>query len=184
MASASASARLGGERRGNGATMVEATSSEAEGARRRGVVKSLGAGLALAALLGAGGFHATSSGLVTLVLPAFGTGGWKDPSPPPGGASSFVPLDTLTVTVGLGADTRLLRISATIETVPGAEEHLRNLMPRVLDVLASYLHSLRDEDLSRPAVMARLRAHLLRRVRIVVGEDAVRDLLITEFVLQ
>lgn len=164
--------------------MVEATSSEAEGARRAGGAKSLLAGLALAALLGAGGFYATSSGLVALPLPSFGAEGWKDPSPPPGGASSFVPLDTLTVTVGVGPDTRLLRISATVETVPGAERHLRQVMPRVLDVLASYLHSLRDEDLGRPAVMARLRAHLLRRVRVVVGEDAVRDLLITEFVLQ
>ncbi|MFL9503735.1 flagellar basal body-associated FliL family protein [Rhodopseudomonas palustris] len=38
-------------------------------------------------------------------------------------------------------------------------------------------------EIEDPSAMARLRAQMLRRVQIVTGEGRVRDLLITEFVL-
>jgi flagellar FliL protein len=164
--------------------MAEATGAEAETGMpgRGGAGKGLLIGLVLALLLGAGGFYATWSGL--LALPSAGGGSRAELPPAPGGEAGFVPLETLTVTIGPESGGRLLRISATVETEPGAEARLQRLMPRVLDVLATYLHALREEDLRKPAVMTRLRAHLLRRVRVVAGEDVVRDLLITEFVLQ
>ena len=38
-------------------------------------------------------------------------------------------------------------------------------------------------DIEDPAALARLRAQMLRRIQVVTGEGQVRDLLITEFVL-
>ena len=56
-------------------------------------------------------------------------------------------------------------------------------MPRVLDVLNTYLRAVEVRDLEEPAALARLRAQMLRRVQVVTGEGRVRDLLVTEFVL-
>jgi flagellar FliL protein len=56
-------------------------------------------------------------------------------------------------------------------------------MPRILDVLNSYLRAISFAMSKTPSAMARLRAQMLRRVQIVTGEGRVRDLLVTEFVL-
>ena len=40
-----------------------------------------------------------------------------------------------------------------------------------------------ERELEDPAALVRIRAHLLRRIQIVTGEGRVRDLLISEFVL-
>ena len=57
------------------------------------------------------------------------------------------------------------------------------LSPRVLDVLNSYLRVVEIDELSEPTSLLRLRAQMLRRVQIVTGEGRVRDLLITQFVV-
>ncbi len=56
-------------------------------------------------------------------------------------------------------------------------------MPRVIDVLNSYLRALETSDLADSTALVRLRAQMLRRVQIVTGGDRVHDLLIMEFVL-
>ena len=56
-------------------------------------------------------------------------------------------------------------------------------MPRVIDVLNGYLRAVEPSILSAPDALTRLRAQMLRRVRMVVGEDRVNDLLVMEFVL-
>jgi hypothetical protein len=62
-------------------------------------------------------------------------------------------------------------------------EDVTLLKPRILDVLNSYLRAIDTAAIEDPQAMARLRAQMLRRVQIVTGEGRVRDLLITEFVL-
>ena len=57
------------------------------------------------------------------------------------------------------------------------------LMPRILDVLNGYLRAVEVSQLDDPTALIRLRAQMLRRVQIVTGEGRVRDLLVTEFVL-
>lgn len=161
--------------------MVEAVGHEAEAPppkRKGGLVAPLAALL----LCAGGGFWATWSGMLALPLPA------PEPvaeiPPPPGGRTSFVPLERLTVTLGPEASSRLLVISATLEVAPGEEAEVARLAPRAMDTLAGYLQALRDEDLDRPAALPRMRAHMLRRLRLVMGEERVRDLLVTEFVMQ
>jgi flagellar FliL protein len=57
------------------------------------------------------------------------------------------------------------------------------LLPRIMDVLNGYLRAIDITQLEDPAALIRIRAHMLRRIQIVTGEGRVRDLLITEFVL-
>jgi flagellar protein FliL len=57
------------------------------------------------------------------------------------------------------------------------------LKPRILDVLNSYLRAVEVAELEDPSALVRIRAQMLRRIQIVTGEGRVRDLLITEFVL-
>lgn len=140
----------------------------------------LAAGLAAMLALGGGGFYATWSGMLQLPIAA----PQAPPPPPPGGKAAFVPIERLTVSLGPAANARYLRLAAALEVEPGREAEVQALMPRILDVINTYLQALDESDLERPAAMTRMRAHLLRRIRIVTGDDRVRDLLITEFVVQ
>lgn len=97
--------------------------------------------------------------------------------------ASFVQLDPLVISLGSGAQLAHLRFSAHLEVASGTEEAVIALMPRVLDVLNSYLRALEPSELTDPSTMIRLRAQMLRRIQLVIGEGAVKDLLIAEFVL-
>ena len=50
-------------------------------------------------------------------------------------------------------------------------------------MLNSYLRAVSINELEDPSSLIRLRAQMLRRIQIVTGEGQVRDLLVTEFVL-
>ena len=51
------------------------------------------------------------------------------------------------------------------------------------DVLNTYLRAVEITDLEDPAAMTRLRAQMVRRVRMVTPPDTVRDVLILDFIL-
>lgn len=135
-------------------------------------------GLVLALLSGGGGFYAVYSGL--LFGPLLG-GGHR--VPPALADSGFVPLQPLLVSLGDPAQGRHLRFAATLEVPHGYESDVERLMPRLLDVLNGYLRAIAPEEFSAPGALIRLRAQMLRRMQIVAGEGRVRDLLVTEFVL-
>jgi flagellar FliL protein len=142
--------------------------------------KPLLIGILLAILLGGGGFYATWAGMI-LGPPA---GGKKhEAAPGPLTGIAFVPLETLVISLGPDSRAEHLRFSAQVEVVEQAAADVTRLAPRILDVLNSYLRAIDTRDIENPAAMARLRAQMLRRIQIVTGEGRVRDLLITEFVL-
>lgn len=95
----------------------------------------------------------------------------------------FVQLDPLVISLGKFASSRHLRFQAYLEVEAGSASEVAHSVPRVLDVLNTYLRAISESELENPASMNRLRAQMLRRVQVVVGEENVRDLLITEFVL-
>ena len=108
------------------------------------------------------------------------------PGDQPSGAENgvtFIALDQLTISLGKFASSRHLRFQAYLEVDPAVAEEVKHLSPRILDVLNTYLRAIAESELEDPASMNRLRAQMLRRVQVVVGEENVRDLLITEFVL-
>ncbi|MDO9525303.1 MAG: flagellar basal body-associated FliL family protein [Gemmobacter sp.] len=134
-------------------------------------------GLVSAGVLGAGGFYVTYSGLMPGHSESAGSVVAALPD------IAFVPVDALVITLPPGARSRHLRFQCQLEVAKPHQAEVTMLMPRILDVLNSYLRAVETKDLEDPAALIRLRAHMLRRVQIVTGEGRVRDLLVTEFVL-
>lgn len=146
--------------------------------------KPLLIGLVLALLLGGGGFFAVYSGMIL---------GSDDSHAPdemaadsevePLAPVAFIPIDPLIISLGTDSSTRHLRFRAELEVEPSYEEEVTSLLPRVLDVLNSYLRAVEMSDIENPSALINLRAQMLRRIQLVTGEGRVRDLLIMEFVL-
>lgn len=142
--------------------------------------KPLLIGLVLAPVLGGAGFYATYAGLV----PGLGRG-----APPVAAsmvaaapASTFVPVDPITINLGARGQARHLRFVAQLDVPPDQAAEVARQMPRIVDVLNTYLRALDLPDLEEPSALGRLRGQMLRRVRLVVGPERVNDLLIMEFV--
>ena len=140
-------------------------------------------GLVLALVGGGAGFYATWSGMIL-------DGGdhaeaevedeeVKDPF----GDIAFVEVEPMIISVKAQPNQRLLRFRAQLEVPKSHAEDVTKLLPRVVDVLNSYLRALEVADLEDSAALTRLRAQMLRRVQVVTGKDRVNDFLIMEFVL-
>lgn len=158
------------------AEIVDAPSGASPKRGRRGLLL----GLALALALAGGGFYGTRSGMVDPMafMPngeASGTSELDD--------VAFVALEPIMVSLPPGSSAKLLRFGGQLEVAPEHVADLTALMPRVLDVLNTYLRAVEVSDLEQPSALPRLRAQMLRRVQVVIGEERVRDLLVTEFVL-
>jgi flagellar FliL protein len=138
-------------------------------------------GLAGALALGGGGFYAVYAGLLEpgkLLHHEAGT-----PEAAATADVAFVALDPIMISLAPGASAKHLRFAGQLEVGPAHAAEVTALMPRVLDVLNTYLRAVDVKDLEAPAALARLRAQMLRRIQVVTGEGMVRDLLVTEFVL-
>jgi flagellar protein FliL len=137
-------------------------------------------GLVLFLVLGGGGFYAVYSGMI-LGQPAQAmpegeqTGGLPE--------IAFVPLEPVTITLGEVSANVHLRFAATLEVEKAKADDVTMLIPRILDVLNGYLRAVEVTELGDPNALVRLRSQMLRRIQIVTGEGRVRDLLVTEFVL-
>ena len=161
---------------------VDATDAAAAKPSRKPLI----VGLALAVVLGGGGFYTSYSGLIgggTAPGEAAGAGPHDGHGASAHSAVAFVPIEPILVSLPGGDAPRHLRFRAELETAPGQQEAVAEIMPRILDVLNSYLRAVSTEDLERPTALIRLRAQMLRRVRLVAGDREIRDLLVTEFVL-
>ncbi len=140
----------------------------------RGLVLGLVAGLAL----GACGFYAIWSGRVDpLAVLAEGKGVKVDPQ------VTFVAMEPIMISLPPGSSARHLRFTGQLEVERPYAAEVATLSPRVLDTLNTFLRAVEVRDLENPAALLRLRAQMLRRVQVVAGEGRVRDLLITEFIL-
>jgi flagellar FliL protein len=145
-------------------------------------------GLVLALLGGGGGFYAAVNGLLPFL--EAGAPPSEDASGDPDSAKmdafadlAFVPIEPLVISLAGDGQTRHLRFRAELEVQSDQKEDIARLMPRIVDVLNTYLRALSVPDLEDRTALLRLRAQMLRRVQIVTGQDGVNDLLIMEFVL-
>lgn len=134
----------------------------------------IGVGLALA--LGGGGFYAAYSGMLPI------GGGHAEPQVTVPEVA-FVPIPAVLINLGAAASGRHLRFQGELEVEKPASADVTHLLPRIQDVLNGYLRAVEVSDLEDPSALIRLRAQMLRRIQVVVGEGRVRDLLVTEFVL-
>ena len=146
-------------------------------------------GIVLAAAGGAGGFVAMSSGMLDGIVGGDSAPAAEQAAEAP--APSFVdstPLGDVAfvevppAVISLGGD-RHLRFRVSLEVPRGHRATIEAILPRVQDVLHSYLRALGPEDFDAPGALMRLRSQLLRRIKLVAGEDHVRDLLVLEFIV-
>lgn len=161
--------------------MAEETVEEEAPKKKRSKLPLL-LGVVLALALGGGGFFAVYSGMIlasheTETTHADG----EEPEPLPN--IGFVPMEPIIVSLGEQGTNRHLRLTAQLEVDADHQTDVTLLLPRVLDVLNGYLRALDVAELQDRTALFRLRAQMLRRVQIVTGEGRVRDLLVTEFVL-
>ncbi len=137
-------------------------------------------GLVLFLALGGGGFYAVYSGMI--LAPATES---KPTDAAMDGATgvAFVPLTQVTISLGKVAENHHLRFTAQLEVPKEKVAEVTELVPRILDVLNGYLRAVDVPELEDANALVRLRSQMLRRIQIVTGEGRVRDLLVTEFVL-
>lgn len=138
--------------------------------------------LVLTLLVGGGGFYVSYSGIFPPVAEAVEE---EEPKVETSALPDvvFVPLDPILVNLAGPGETRFVRFSAELEVPSSYDQDVLDLMPRILDILNGYLRAVSLEDVQKPTALLTLRAHMLRRVELVVGPDRVSDLLITEFVV-
>lgn len=158
-----------------------------------------------ALLLGGGAFYAVTAGLIDGLLPggaghgdqatiqaddshsAYGAhtdarSGQGDRASASGPAT-FVMLEPLIISLGPESRSKHLKVTLAIDASPGRGPEIRNVMPRVVDILQGFLRAVDEREFEIPRSMDRLRAQMLRRVQLVTPTGSVQDLLIQEFVL-
>ena len=145
-------------------------------------------GVVLTLAGGGGGFYAVYAGLLFggESGPAEMDDQVKDDAPAKIGDLpdvAYIPVDPLVISLGDGATGMHLRFRAQLEVKSAYKEEVELVMPRVVDVLNSYLRALETRDLADSSALVRLRAQMLRRIQVVTGGERVNDLLIMEFVL-
>lgn len=155
-----------------------------EGARSK---KPLLIAIALCAALGGGGFFAAYSGAVSLPFlggkPPDEAEDTSKPEPIALGVA-YVPLDEMVIPLSPKARARLLLFKAEIEVNESDVAGFEAIKPRLTDMFNTYLRAIEEGDLEDPSATLRLRAQLLRRVRVVASPLEPRDVLITAFVLK
>lgn len=139
-------------------------------------------GLVLALAGGGGGFYAAFSGMI-LGSDANEEKPEEDEIATKGPEVAYVAIDPLVISIRGNANASHLKFRAHLEVSPDSSEDVEKLLPRVVDVLNSYLRAVEPGDLEDPSSLTKLRAQMLRRVQVVTGLGKVRDLLIMEFVL-
>ncbi|SDF08470.1 flagellar basal body-associated FliL family protein [Sulfitobacter delicatus] len=130
-----------------------------------------------------GGFFAVSSGMILAPESAEVTDETAPGDVPAIPDVAFVPVEPLVISLRAPAQSKHLRFRAELEVPSSFQAEVEKLLPRVVDVLNSYLRALDPADLESASALTRLRAQMLRRVQTVAGQDRVNDLLVMEFVL-
>lgn len=160
--------------------MSDAESDPAKPAKEKSKLPLM-IGLVLMLVLGGGGFFAAYSGML------LGHGGedhaQEDVHVEALPDIAFVPISPIVVSLGTEPSRRYLHFTAQLEVARAYEADMLLILPRVLDVLNGYLRAVEVRELEDPTALVRLRAQMLRRVQMVAGDGRVRDLLVTEFVI-
>lgn len=157
--------------------MAEAQTAPDAPPKRRGKLPLVLAAV-VSLVLGGGGFYATWSGMV---LGTHDVDAGGDASQLPDIA--FVPVEPVVISLPDSASSSHLRFTAQLEVAGKYTADVTLLLPRIVDILNGYLRAIDVAELEDPTALVRIRAQLLRRIQLVTGDGRVRDLLVTEFVL-
>ncbi len=160
--------------------MADDAENIAEDAPKKSGKKGLMVMILGAVLAGGGGFASMYLGLLDGFL---GDGHEQEVAKAVSSDLAFVPLDAIIVSLGSNASATHLKFVGHLEVPSSEKETVEALIPRVMDTLNIYLRAVDEAELEEPTAMIRLRAHMLRRIQVVLGEGLVNDLLVSEFVL-
>jgi len=135
--------------------------------------------VALATLvLGGGGFASTYGGIWS---PGTLVSGPSEPAAPAAHlAVVFIEVPVIEIIVP-GGRSRSMVMAATIETDEQHRAQVAHLLPRVSDAFTTFLSGVDPAAYDKRGVLDVIRAELVTRARFVLGEEPVKDLLITEF---
>jgi flagellar FliL protein len=86
--------------------------------------------------------------------------------------------------VSLRQDRQVLRILLALEAPSGSVSSIDPNDLRLRDAFMSYLRAIEVEQLEDVAFMPQLRAQLLRRAKLVLGDENVSGVLITDFLIR
>ncbi len=150
-------------------------------------------GVVLAVAGAGGGFFAVQSGLLPFGQKSAPESAHMTEEAPEGVDSgetaedfaklAFIEMEPIMISLRKPSGMMHLRFRAQLEVDVAHQAEVEKVLPRVVDVLNSYLRALELEDLSDPMALPKLRAQMLRRINIATGQGRVRDLLIMDFVL-
>lgn len=143
--------------------------------------------LILALVLAGGGFASTYLGFWSpMGLLGFAPAKAKAEAHAPDAvvpAVTFVDVPRIQLTIP-ATRPRVLFLTAKIETTAAEKAGVEHLMPRVLDAYNAFLSDIDPSAFDKRGVLEIIRGELVTRTRYVLGETPVKDLLITEFMLQ
>lgn len=163
--------------------MTDAAITEGDEAQKKSKMPLI-VGLVLALTGGAGGFFASSQGLILSSESSVEKEHVDQPVEKVDKHSfAFVAMDPLTISLPSSSRYSHLRFRGELEVPDEHKKAVENVRPRIVDVLNGYLRALEVSDLEAAASLTRLRSQMLRRVQVVAGPGMVNDLLIMEFVL-
>lgn len=131
----------------------------------------------------AGGFASTYAGLWSPMGLVGGGARTAEQAHDPLPAVAFVDVPRIVLTIP-GERTQTLAMTVMIEVQPEQKAQATALMPRITDAYNGFLSRIDPAAFSRRGILEIVRAELATRTRFILGDAAVRDLLITEFRIQ
>lgn len=134
-------------------------------------------------------------GAALLALAGAGGGGWwflsapaahqEAEAAPPVDAQSLVDVPELSANLRTAdGGTKMLRVHLMLVPGEGEKEAIEARLPLVIDSYQPFLRELRPEDVAGSAATFRLKEEMLIRSNAVLGDGAVRDVLIQDLVQQ
>lgn len=163
--------------------MSDTSNSDTEQAAKKSSKLPLFLGIVLAIALGGGGFFGVS--MLGSSPEVAGESQMSEPEKSTDAIvqSRFIPIPAMVVSLGQAPDKQHLKFSAHLEVPEQNAGQVERLVPRVSDALNTFLQALETADIANRDALFRLRVQMLHRVRLVVGDTEIKDLLISEFVL-
>lgn len=150
--------------------------ADAPAEKKKGI-KGLLVPLAAVIALGGGGFASTFLGFWS---PSEMLAPKEKPASDATPVSVFIDVAPIEITMP-GGRGRSVILAATIESDTQHQEKISHLMPRVIDAFTTFLSGVDAAAYDKRGVLDIIRAELLSRSRRALGDEAVKDLLITEF---
>lgn len=98
----------------------------------------------------------------------------------PDDSVAFIDIPAIEMTMP-GTRARSVILAASLEVAAADRAAVESLMPRILDAMNGFLSEVDPAAYDKRGVLEIIRAELTTRIRHVLGDTPVKDLLITEF---